>query len=74
MGPEQNCFLEPLGDPNVAMGNLSAIGTFTQARAGTSKLSLQALCTVNELRDYISEMCDLVITFNQNLSHNSETA
>jgi hypothetical protein len=50
LGPDQTGFLEPLGEANPTTGNLSAIGTYTQARAGTSKLSLQGISLANELK------------------------
>jgi hypothetical protein len=62
LGPDQNSFSEPLGESNSTLGNLSAIGTYTQQRAGTSKLSLQGVSLANELKDQLSLLCDMVIT------------
>ena len=62
LGPDQTGFLEPIGEANATTGNLSAIGTYTQSRAGTSKLSLQGISLANELRQQLDSLCDMVIT------------
>jgi hypothetical protein len=74
LSPDQDGFLEPLGVANIAaaFGSPSAIGTYTQQRAGTSKLSLQGLSLANELKDQLSSLCDMVICQHMKIQDNSE--